>query len=155
MGPATLAVPLLALALSAPADGSDAFERAPIVVRTVQDLRFGPLAKAPSAPGAVSIDPRSGNRQLTGDVVALGGDYGFAEFELLGEPGAVYQIVLPSGLHLGRGRTIVGLVAHPGLAGTFGVDGKATVQVGGTLELAPVVECGRHDALFTISVEYL
>jgi hypothetical protein len=155
MVPGTVAIPLLALMLAVPAGVSNSAERAPIEVRTVQDLRFGQLAKASSAPGAVRIDPRTGDRQLSGDVYGLGGDYGFAEFELLGEPGAEYQIVLPSRFHLGGGRTIVELVAHPGLTGTFELDGRTTVRVGGTLDLAPVIESGHHDVLFTVCVEYL
>ena len=155
MGSGTVAALMLALMLAVPAGASDSVERTPIEVRTVQDLRFGQLAQASAAPGMVRIDPRTGERQLSGEVYGLGGDYGFAEFELLGEPGAKYQIVLPSRLHLGGGRTIVDLVAHPGLTGTFEINGRATVQVGGTLELAPVIESGHHDALFTVCVEYL
>jgi hypothetical protein len=130
-------------------------DRAPIEVRAVGSLRFGTLVKEPGQPGSVSIDPSSGLRQLEGSVIDLGGDCGSAEFEISGEPGEPFRIFLPSSVALGRGRVVREFVAQPGPVGRLGLDGRAVVKVGGTLELAPQVGSGHNDALFTVGAEYL
>ena len=155
MGPGMKRFGLALLALGALICDPCLAERKPIAVQTLQDLRFGRLVKEPARSGVVLVDPADGVRLFSGGVYDLDGDYGPAEFEISGEPGATFRITPPGGLSLGSGCRVVAVTVDPGLVGTLGANGKAIVRLGGKLELRPNSAHGMQKAVLTVQAEYL
>lgn len=147
----------LAWLLGAPAGGPGvgAKQRGPIEVTRVQDLRFGFLAADGGADGWARIEPGSGARQVGGGVYGVGGSYGPAEFEVVGEPGAQFTVDLPNRVRIDSTVNVHDFASVPAGVGTLGANGRATLTVGGLLEVRGRVGPGGRSDQFTVRVEYL
>lgn len=107
--------------------------------------------------GAVEIDPASGARRLSGDVVDLGGFALSGTVTVRGEPGAGVRVILPASVDLesGHGRTarVTGLVTDLAAAPRLGPDGRLTFRFGGRLQVAAQGD-GDYRGRIPVTVEY-
>ena len=107
----------------------------------VHDLRFGRIAGNGTASSYVTVDSATGNKTVGGGAFDLGGNDGPARFIIRGEPGHAFLIILPSShVLIGRNNpanqaTVTDFESTPSGTGVIGPNGKAEVEVGGTLEL--------------------
>lgn len=147
----------LAWLLGAPAGepGVGAKQKGSVEVVQVQDLRFGFLAADGSGNGWARIEPGNGARQVGGGVYGVGGSYGAAEFEVVGEPGAQFTIDLPNRVRIDSTLGVRDFASVPAGVGTLGANGRATLTVGGLLEVRGRADPGPRSDLFTVRVEYL
>lgn len=83
--------------LSTPTNGKPEI---PLQIEITTDLDFSRLALLGSSGGVVSIDPMSGDRQIRGRIVNLGGMALHGEGRLTGEPGRSVRIFLPERIQL-------------------------------------------------------
>ena len=110
----------------------------PLEIEAVEDLRFGKVVAGGGQRGEVVLDPATGHRTMRGGVYDLGGYFGRGEFVVRGEPDTRFAILLPNSIEIsGGGKPVVitNLTSSPDREGIIGPGGKATVYVGGTLEL--------------------
>jgi len=126
----------------------------PLAVTPLADLRFGTVALAGSGAGWVAVPPAGAAVTVGGDLVALGGDRGSALFEVKGMPHCVFQIALPQRLKLANQVTITQLLSDPEWSGVLDGDGRATVRVGGRLEVGKQANNGRQSATLQMEVRY-
>jgi hypothetical protein len=133
--------------------------RQPLRVRQVTPLQFGSFV-AGAGSGSLRIDPHSGSRSSTGGITGFGGGYGRAVFEITGEPGASFTVLLPREMSLVSHTQQPGvlamreLVSDPEDKATLGPDGKASIAVGGVLQPAGRMTKGDYSGLFPITVFY-
>tara|TARA_R110002110_G_scaffold57985_6_gene165052 strand:- start:1370 stop:1921 length:552 start_codon:yes stop_codon:yes gene_type:complete len=83
--------------LAKPRDGTPEI---PLQIEITTDLDFSRLALLGSGGGVVSIDPKSGDRQIRGGIANLGGMALHGEGRLTGEPGRSVRIFLPERIQL-------------------------------------------------------
>ena len=107
--------------------------------------------------GAVELDPASGARRLSGDVVDLGGFALGGTVTVHGEPGAAVRVILPASVDLesGHGRTarVTGLVTDLSAAPRLGPDGQLKFRFGGRLQVAAQGD-GDYRGRVPVTVEY-
>lgn len=144
-GPATNAAGMLGVLPAGPTG-----ER--LIVRQLSDLHFGRIVPDPARGGAVRLTPE-GQKTASGGAADLGGAFGPAEFEVLGEPGTQFRIELPPAVQLGPGLRLEAFTSMPQLAGQIPSSGRALVQVGATLVLAPRTPDGQYRGGFEVRVD--
>ena len=107
--------------------------------------------------GEVELDPASGTRRLTGDLVDLGGFALGGTVTVRGEPGAAVRVILPASVDLesGHGRTarVTGLVTDLAAAPRLGPDGRLQFRFGGRLQVAAQGD-GDYRGRIPVTVEY-
>lgn len=143
--PATDAAGMLGVQPAGPLGGR-------LVVRQLSDLHFGRIVPDPQRGGAVRLTPQ-GQKIASGGAVDLGGAFGPAEFEVLGEPGTQFRIELPPAVSLATGLRLEALTSEPQLTGQVPGSGRALVQVGATLVLAPRTADGQYRGGFEVRVD--
>jgi hypothetical protein len=132
----------------------------PISITPANDLDFGNIAVPPSIGGTVVIRP-NGSRSATGGVVlpANSGNPAAAEFNIEGEEGFVYDIILPEGpltLSSGSGTmTITGFTSDPVNTGQLSSGGQL-LHIGATLYVSPAQPVGTYISAtpFSITMNY-
>ncbi len=127
----------------------------PLQLVRVEDLHFGRIVGG-WAPGTVAIDAATGQKTVQGGAINLGGFHSRAEFDLAGRPNAGFVVLLPGSVDLVGGPGTVALtdlVASPN-GGALGPDGKATVLVGGILQIGSNQPGGDYSGAFDILVDY-
>lgn len=72
----------------------------PLQIEITTDLDFSRLALLSSSGGVVRIDPMSGDRQIRGSIVSLGGMALHGQGRLTGEPGRSVRVLLPERIQL-------------------------------------------------------
>ena len=82
------------------ANAADGKPEIPLQIEITTDLDFSRLALLGSDGGVVSIDPKSGGRQIQGGIANLGGLALHGEGRLTGEPGRSVRIFLPERIQL-------------------------------------------------------
>ncbi len=137
-----------------------------LTIRALHSLKFGKVT--PTAPGGIDviIDPATGEKTVINGL-NLGGSFGPAEYEVEGEPRKRIVVTLPTQIRLSqskdglRVRDIHGIVAEgpsefrgDQLRGRLGVDGKASIRIGGTLGIRTGRVSGKHQGQSTVFVEY-
>ena len=127
----------------------------PLSIHALQDLRFGILAKVGPAEGWAQIQPATGSMNVSGDVVSIGGFHGPAEFEVTGQPGAIFTIALPNHLRITTGLRLRDFRSEPESSGTLGPDGRAILHVGAALNVKRNAAYGQHATLFSVQVDYM
>ncbi len=129
----------------------------PLKVEAVEDLRFGKVVAGGGQRGEVVIDPATGHRTMRGCVYDLGGYFGLGEFVVRGTPDTRFAIMLPNSIEIsGDGRSLVisNLTSSPDGEGIIGPGGKATVYVGGTLELRRNSPTGKIHGLIDVLFDH-
>lgn len=167
-------IPALLLALAAPsaasaqcllcakdasspaASGRTAAIETPLHVDIETQLDMGRVAVGATG-GTVELDPMSGARRLSGDLVDLGGFAVSGVVTVRGAPGAELRIVLPAAVELagtgGRTATVTGLVTDLPPAPRLGPDGRLRFRFGGRLQLA-ALDDGDYRGRIPVTVEY-
>jgi hypothetical protein len=145
-------------------------------VRSLRKLRFGRVI--PVRQGAkIIIEPATGNKTVL-QGIDVNGRFGPAKFEVRGQPNRRFVVTLPEGTRL-KGVTRPGLrvssytaffpptntrsrgssrgrkKSKRDMVGHLGRDGKATLLVGGTLDVRGGRQMGRYRGRFPIYVDYL
>ena len=102
-------------------------------------LDFDRLALTGPSGGAVTLDPDSGNRLVTGELRGLGGMWLSGTAEITGDPGRVVRIDLPSEVILrapGGGQAeLESLQTNLGASPRLDANGRLTFAFGGRLRV--------------------
>ncbi|WP_287405738.1 DUF4402 domain-containing protein [Sphingopyxis sp.] len=145
--------------LCAPDKASGAAAReaeVPLRVEVETRLDMGRVAVGAMG-GAVTVDPVSGARRLSGDVVDLGGFALTGIVTVRGAPGAEVRVILPASVDLegGHGRTarVTDLATDLSAAPRLGPDGRLQFRFGGRLQLAGADD-GDYRGRIPVTVEY-
>ncbi|MDZ3832139.1 MAG: DUF4402 domain-containing protein [Sphingopyxis sp.] len=128
----------------------------PLRVEVETQLDLGRVA-AGAAGGAVELDPVSGSRRLSGDLVDLGGFSLSGSVSVRGAPGAAVRVILPATVDLesegGRNARVTGLVTDLPPAPRLGPDGRLRFRFGGRLQVAGLGD-GDYRGRIPVTVEY-
>ena len=134
--------------------------RRTIRLREVSPLQFGTFTIGKGG-GSLTIDPRTGSRTASGNVAPLGGGYDRGLFEISGEPGGSFSILMPNEMPMlnrsGRPGILAmrKLASHPPESGMLGPDGKASVGVGAMLQtVGGKASAGEYTGVFPITIIY-
>ncbi|WP_328804483.1 DUF4402 domain-containing protein [Sphingopyxis microcysteis] len=145
--------------LCAPDKASGAAAReaeVPLRVEVETRLDMGRIAVGAMG-GAVTVDPVSGARRLSGDVVDLGGFALTGIVTVRGAPGAEVRVILPASVDLegGHGRTarVTDLATDLSAAPRLGPDGRLQFRFGGRLQIAGADD-GDYRGRIPVTVEY-
>lgn len=130
----------------------------PLSASLVQGLNFGNVGNDPSLPGTATVDPLTGTKTVTGGATDMGGTHAPAIFDIRGEKLRTFTITLPVQITIagpgGSTTTIDNVISSPALVGVLDSTGKATVAIGGTLQLSGPLSIGAYTNLFDITVTY-
>lgn len=128
----------------------------PLRVEVETRLDMGRIAVGAMG-GEVAVDPVSGARRLSGDVVDLGGFALSGTVTVRGAPGAEVRVILPTSVDLegGHGRTarVTGLATDLTAAPRLGPDGRLQFRFGGRLQIAGADD-GDYRGRIPVTVEY-
>lgn len=128
----------------------------PLRVEVETQLDMGRVA-AGTGGGEVAIDPMTGARRLSGNVVDLGGFALTGVVTVSGEPGAEVRVYLPATVDLesGDGRTarVTGLATDLSPTPRLGPDGRLQFRFGGRLQVAGA-SGGDYRGRIPVTVEY-
>jgi len=120
-------------------------------------LDFDRLALTGPSGGAVTLDPDSGNRLVTGELRGLGGMWLSGTAEVTGEPGRVVRIDLPSEVVLrapGGGKAeLESLQTNLGASPRLDASGRLTFSFGGKLRVSGNA-AGDYRGRIRITVNY-
>ncbi|HMO77549.1 MAG TPA: DUF4402 domain-containing protein [Sphingopyxis sp.] len=129
---------------------------APLRVTVETQLDMGRIAVGAGG-GAVELDPLSGARRLSGDLVDLGGFALTGTALVTGEPGAAVRVILPASVDLigsnGRNARVTGLSTDLSAAPRLGPDGRLSFRFGGRLQVAGIDD-GDYRGRIPVTVEY-
>jgi hypothetical protein len=138
--------------------GSAAAREAEVPLRVEVETRLdmGRIAVGAMG-GAVAVDPVSGTRRVSGDVVDLGGFALTGTVTVRGAPGAEVRVILPASVDLegGHGRTarVTDLSTDLSAAPRLGPDGRLQFRFGGRLQIAGADD-GDYRGRIPVTVEY-
>lgn len=128
----------------------------PLQVEVETQLDMGRVAVGAMG-GAVEIDPASGARRVSGDVVDLGGFALTGVVTVRGAPGAEVRVILPATIELeggnGRSARVSGLATDLSAAPRLGPDGRLQFRFGGRLQVAAAGD-GDYRGRIPVTVEY-
>lgn len=154
--PAAAAQCLLCAPDGAKSAASTRHAETPLRVEVETQLDMGRVA-AGATGGAVEVDPVSGARRLSGDVVDLGGFALTGTVTVRGAPGAEVRVILPSTVELesegGRRARVTGLATDLSAAPRLGADGRLQFRFGGRLQVA-ALDDGDYRGRIPVTVEY-
>ncbi len=133
-------------------------KRIDIAVRQLSPIAFGTFASSDNG-GTVTIEATSGARITTGAISTLsGGDYGQAEFLIIGQPGEEILVSPPNSVTLGTpgggDMVITDFKIMPAEILTIDRDGRAKIKIGGTLKVPGNAAYGSYSSIFTVAVRY-
>lgn len=128
----------------------------PLRVEIETQLDFSRVAVGAMG-GEVAIDPATGARRLSGQVVDLGGYAVSGVVSVRGAPGAALRVILPPTVDLesasgGRAR-VTGLVTDLAGVPRLGPDGRLRFRFGGRLRL-DARDDGDYRGRIPVTVEY-
>lgn len=139
------------------AENLDNRDEAPIRIEVETALDFSRVAQGTGNGGDVAIDPQTGNRQVQGGLIDLGGIGVRGTVRITGEPRRAVRISFPSRVQL---RSNTGAVAEiidftTDLSGppSIGTDGQLTFSFGGRLSVKGQVS-GVFRGKIPISADY-
>lgn len=118
-------------------------------------LDFGEVL-ASHNPGTVVIPP-TGTIFATGGTGLGPGGRGPAVFTVTGDPDGSYSILLPDAIELHNGpyRLLIDqITSSPSGTGHLGTNGRETLRVGGTLNVAGDQAQGQYQRVFHVTVAY-
>ncbi len=128
----------------------------PLRVEVETRLDMGRIAVGAMG-GEVAVDPVSGARRLSGDVVDLGGFALTGVVTVRGAPGAEVRVILPTSVDLegshGRTARVTGLATDLNAAPRLGPDGRLVFRFGGRLQIAGADD-GDYRGRIPVTVEY-
>ncbi|WP_439567214.1 DUF4402 domain-containing protein [Sphingopyxis sp.] len=128
----------------------------PLRVEVETRLDMGRIAVGAMG-GEVAVDPVSGARRLSGDVVDLGGFALTGTVTVRGEPGAEVRVIMPASIDLegghGRSARVTGLATDLSAAPRLGPDGRLVFRFGGRLQIAGADD-GDYRGRIPVTVEY-
>lgn len=128
----------------------------PLRVEVETRLDMGRIAVGTMG-GTVAVDPVSGARRLSGDVVDLGGFALTGTVTVRGAPGAEVRVILPASVDLegghGRSARITDLITDLTAAPRLGPDGRLVFRFGGRLQIAGADD-GDYRGRIPVTVEY-
>jgi Domain of unknown function (DUF4402) len=109
----------------------------PLQIEIDASLDFSTAAHSNSGEGSIEIDPRTGQRRVTGGLVALGGMALKGTVRLKGDPFRRVRISLPASIEmvstLGAKADITSLTADVSTDPVLGRDGTLTFSFGGRM----------------------
>ena len=128
-----------------------------INIVTQNGIVFGDIG-ASSIPGTVTIDI-DGSRTSTGGATVNSNTPGTpAQFEISGEPNALYIITIPSSIVItspaGDNMTVDNFVSAPSDSGQLDPGGRQILNVGATMNVGSFQPFGAYRGVMTTTVEY-
>lgn len=136
--------------------GSDAKAR-PLNIEIRSSLDFSRATATGSNGGSIAIDPNSGIRTVSGNVLDLGGSPFAGSAVVTGEPGRAIRIEMPTSIKLtsatGGSVEIVGLRTNLSPAPRLDIYGRLEFAFGGNLLLKGNVS-GQFRGRIPITAEY-
>lgn len=141
---------------AAPTGSPDDAPVKPLQIEIESGLDFSRLS-AGAAGGSVTIDPRTSDRRLSGDVTDLGGMPFSGTVRLTGEPGRRIRVTMPDRVELSSNRgglvQITDIRTDLSLAPALGADGTLSFSFGGRLEVKGPVT-GEFRGRIAIEADY-
>ena len=131
-------------------------QRRDYLLRKHESLRFGKIVPSEHGVGSVIIDPRTGNKTLTGDIFDLGGDFSAAVFEIRARQGSQFNVTFPSEVNMrpkDHGTSLRNLTIWPEGVLNVGLTGRVEFNIGGSLYLSSNTEPGKYKAHIPVFVE--
>ncbi len=133
-------------------------ENTNLQIRQIAPIRFGTFTVV--RPGALTLDPRSGNCVASGGVVRMRSSCEAAQFEITGTPGRNLLVHLPALVELGSASgarlAVTGLTLYPPAPLALGADGKMRIYAGGVLTAdAFNIPPSTYSGFFALSAQYL
>ena len=127
-------------------------------LQSYDDLAFGKIVFPSHGTGAVVIDPRTGDKTLEGGAFDLGGHSSPAVFEIRGEPGMRFEIVLPNKVRMRPKRggvKIKNMKVWP--ENTLRIDptGTQEFKVGGQMLIPSGAKPGKYRARFSVFINQI
>lgn len=128
----------------------------PLRIEISAHLDFSRVATGHSG-GAVNVDPRTGARRLTGNLLDLGGMALAGEAQVSGTPGRRIRVTMPTEILLdgdqGRSARVTDVTTDLGPTPQLGADGRLRFRFGGRLQVAHDDD-GNYRGRIPIAVEY-
>lgn len=155
----------LAQASATQATNSTATIFQPILLAKNTDLSFGTVVRPIAGSGTVTIDPATGNRNLTGSGALLNtgpnAAAGRASYTVTGEGGQTFSITVPASFNMTRtggsetiAVTLTATATTGSLSGALGATGTSTFGVGGAIPVANTTASGAYTGTFNVIVAY-
>jgi hypothetical protein len=126
---------------------------APISISVGADMEFGTMLTTGTA-GTVTVTPAGARSSVNVDL--FGGVPSAASFDVTGESGQIYSIILPSSATLTSGgdtMTVDTFTDDAGASPTL-VGGSDTFNVGATLNVGATQAAGTYSGTFAMTVNY-
>lgn len=130
----------------------------PYSLRSYDALAFGKIVFPSHGTGSVYIEPRTGDKTLEGGTFDLGGHSSPAVFEIIGEPGMQFEVVLPNNVVMRpkSGRVeIRDMSVWPNGVLLIDPTGSQEFKVGGRMFLPSGVKPGKYSARFSVFVNQI
>lgn len=128
----------------------------PLRIEIAAQLDFSRVATGTGG-GSVTVDPHTGARRITGNLLDLGGMAVSGEAIVTGTPGRNVRIFIPPQIDLegdqGRSARVVDVATDLGPAPRIGPDGRLRFRFGGRLQVASDDD-GNYRGRIPISAEY-
>lgn len=128
----------------------------PLRIEIAAQLDFSRVATGTGG-GSVTVDPQSGTRRLSGNLLDLGGMALSGEAVVTGTPGRGVRVFVPPEIMLdgdqGRSARVADIATDLGPAPRLGPDGRLRFRFGGRLQVASDDD-GNYRGRIPISVEY-
>ena len=120
-----------------------------------ESLRFGKIVPSENSMGIVTIDPRTGDKIITGGVFDLGKDSGAAVFEIRARPGSQFNVTSLSEIRMrpkNRGVSIQDIKIWPEGVLNVGLSERMEFNVGGSLHLPQRAKAGKYKARIPVFI---
>ena len=124
---------------------------------TLSGMQFGEIS-ASSAPGTIVLEPGGARTSTQGATLNSAVPGGPASFEIIGDPSSTYLITLPVSVTLsssnGESMKVDQFTSLPSQTGQLDGGGRATLFVGGTLNVNANQLFGNYSGVMSVTVEY-
>lgn len=130
-------------------------------VKMLKALSFGTIARPITGTGGATIDPGSGNINLTGNrIKQMPGTVSRGEIEISGEGGQSFSLSVPASFNLsGPGgqlavQTTTSVTGLQSLDGAIGTGSKKVIGLGGSVQIPYNLNSGTYSGSVVITVQY-
>ncbi|WP_116092166.1 DUF4402 domain-containing protein [Sphingomonas crusticola] len=149
---------LLAQQTSASADATASVTLLqPITLTKVLDMKFGKIVRSTNGNPNVIAITSAGARSISGSgngILVVGPVFQQAQFTVGGEGSSAITVSVPASFTMGTLTVTTSGIYPAVIDGAYGSQGTATVNVGGSITVAPTTPTGTYTGTFTVTASY-